>query len=372
MMKHYFFGVLVLVLAALLMLSGCGRVAAALDQHFPEASVTEDTQPLEDPLPDRVGRTYVILLTTQLTADDALSTVSLLTFQTADQSIHWLELPAALYVRAAGNTLGGSFTRAYQSELAKESGTSVSATNAAVAAVRNLLNTGFSISIDFSVNFDREQFAAFLKTLGNVPVNLPSAMGGLKAGSHTLNASDAADFLLYDRYNDPVEGQFEARRYFVASLRQQACKTLNLDQLSLVAMDLRGKMTTDIPNQGGQDMFFLRHFLKTESNMFTVTNISTQSVYYHGAEYRVLLKDNTRRQLNLQMQLYEEELTAEQFDPSGVFVDPSNQIMHTVYNSASVLPRVYSLTELLTVATGIAPENVPEPSETTDADADAE
>ncbi|MBQ7355368.1 MAG: hypothetical protein IJW62_07610 [Clostridia bacterium] len=387
MMKHYLCGVLALLLASLLMLSGCGRVTATLDQHFPEASETEDTRPLETPLPDRIGRTYVVLLTTQLSADDALSTVSLLTFQTADQSIHWLELPTALYVRSAGNTLGGSFNRAYQSELAKESGTAVSATNAAVNAVRNLLNTGFSISIDFSVNFDGEQFAAFLRMLQNVPVTLPTAMGGLKAGAHTLDASDAVEFLLYDRYNDPAEGQFEARRYFVAALRQQACKSLSLDQLSLIAMDLRGQMTTDIPSQGGQDMFFLRHFLKTENNRFTVTNISTQNVYSHGAEYRVLVKDNTRRQLNLQMQLYEEELTAEQFDPTGVFVDPSNQIMHTVYNSASVLPRVYSLTELLTVEvitdpettpntgepsdTSDDPTTVPEPSETTDADADA-
>lgn len=366
MMKRYFFGALALALASLLTLFGCGRVTEALDQHFPEASVTEEAESLSDPLPDRTGRTYVVLLTTQLESDDSLSTVSLLTFRTADEAIHWLELPTALYVRAAGNTLDGSFARAYQSELSKESGTTVSATAAAVEAVRDLLETGFSITIDFSVNFDNRQFASFVQTLQNVPVNLPVAMGGLSAGQHTLDSSRAVAFLLYDEYNDPAEGQFEARRYLIASLRRQACQVLSLDQLSLIAMDLRSQMTTDIPSAGGQDMFFLRHFLKTSDDAFTVTNISTQSVYSNGAQYRVLIKDNTRRQVNQQMCVYPDELTAEQFDPSGVFVDPANQIMQTVYASSSALPKVYTLTELLTVESDAEPETVPDPVETAD------
>ncbi|MBQ8382964.1 MAG: hypothetical protein IJX47_07165 [Clostridia bacterium] len=349
MMKKYLFGAVALLLANLLLLSGCGKVTEVLDEHFPEESVTEDADPLIDPLPDRVGRTYVILLTTELESDSALSTVSLLTFDTADESIHWLELPSALYVRAAGNTLDGVFGRAYQTELASESGTSVSAANAAVSAVRSLLEKGFSITVDYSVNLDREQFTDFVGTLGGVPLTLSQTLGGLDAGEYTLNAQNAISFLTYDQYNDPTEGQFSARRAFTAALRQRAVEKLALDQLSLYTMELRGEMTTDIPSTGGQDMFFLRRFLVTDNDDFTVTNISTQSVYYNNARYRVLVKDNTLRQLNQQMRVYQKDVETAQFDPSGVFVDPSNQIMQSVYASSTALPTVYTLTALLRV-----------------------
>lgn len=364
MKKHYLLGAVSLLMATLLLLSGCGRVTNLLDQHFPEDTVTEEDLLATEPLPDRERRTYVVLLTTQLESNSTLSTVSLLTFQTATNSIHWLELPTALYVRAAGNTLGGIFSRAYQSELDSESGTQFSATGAAINALRDLLDTGFSISIDYSVNLDQQQFASFMKYLQNIPVKLPVAMGGLSAGEHTLDSKAATDFLLYDQYEDPAEGQFEARRYFAASLRQQAEKVINQDRLSLAAMDLRERMTTDIPSSGGQDIFFLRRFLKTEGGVFQFTNISTRSIYSGGIQYRVLIKDNTRRQLNLQMSVYQDEVTAEQFDPRGLFVDPADQIIYAVYSSTSVLPRVYTLTELLSAEIILESEPEPDTSET--------
>ncbi|MBQ8288168.1 MAG: hypothetical protein IJX76_05280 [Clostridia bacterium] len=375
MMKKYLFGAVALLLAALLLLSGCGKVTEVLDEHFPEESVKEESDPLIDPLPDRVGRTYVVLLTTQLESDSALSTVSLLTFGTADESIHWLELPTALYVRDAGNTLNGCFQRAYQTELSKDSGTSVSATNAAVGAVRSLLEKGFSITVDYSVNLDQEQFTAFLETLNGIPLTLPEALGGLEAGEHTLNARNATSFLTYDQYNDPTEGQFAARRSFAAALRQRAVEMLSLDQLSLYTMELRGEMTTDIPSAGGQDMFFLRRFLVAENDDFTVTNITTQSVYYNNARYRVLVKNNTLRQLNEQMRVYQKDVETAQFDPSGIFVDPSNQIMQSVYGSSTALPTVYTLTRLLGLEkdteTDAPPASSDDPEETGDApDAD--
>lgn len=374
--KHLSAIVTVLLAATLLLLSGCGRVTDALDQHFPEASATKQDTPLSDPLPDRVGRTYVILLTTELSTDDLLTTVSLLTFGTADGTVHWLDLPADLYVRTAGNTLAGSYHRAYLTELAEAGGTSVSAAAAGVSAVRSLLEAGFSITVDYSVNLDKDQFTTLMSTLNNVPVTLFGAAGGLRAGSYTLNAPKAISFLTYDGYNDPTEGQFEARRCFAAALRLQAVKEVQMDQLSLFTTKIRGAMTTDIPSAGGEDMFFLRRFLTASDDDFTITNISTQSVYSNGERYRVMVKGNALRQLNEQMKIYKKALTPEQFDPQGVFVDPSNPIMQSVYASSSVLPTLYTLTDLLNPKTdteaGALPETETDPRSATEAEGAAD
>ena len=358
MKKHYLFGTVAILLAMLLLLSGCGAVTEVLDEHFPEEALPEEDQ-TAGPLPDREGRTYVVLLTTQLESDGMLSTVSLLTFQTAEESIHWLALPSALYIRSAGNTLEGSYQRAYQTELSKESGTGVSATQAGVQTVRELLETGLAIPIDYSINLDKEQFGALLSTLQELPMTLYEASGGLEAGEYTLSAQDAISFLRYDQYDEPTDGQLTARRYLTAALRQRAVEMLDMDKLSLHAMELRGEMTTDIPSDSGQDVFFLRRFLTAKNDDFALTYVGTQSVFYHNARYRVLSKENTRRQINEQMCVYEKDLGEAHFDPSGVFWDPSSRVMQTVYSSAPMMPALYTLTAIL------EPPSEPETAPTT-------
>ncbi len=350
MTKRTFPAILAGLLALILLCTGCGKVTAFLDQKFPEATTTAPG-PIspEDTMPDRVGRTYVILLTTQLASADSLSHVSLLTFHTADESVHWLQLPAALYIRTDGNTLAGCYQSAYRAELGREGATSTSASAAAVAALRRLLSTGLSLPIDFSINLDPQQFTDFVTTLGDIPLHLSQSMGGLEAGDHQLNAAEAVAFLQYAGYKDAAEGQYGARRQFAAALWERAVRVITKDKLSLYTMELRGELTTDLPAEGGQDMFFLRRFITAKAEQFRITNVSTQNVYAAGTRCRVLIKDNTLRQLNSQMKVYQEDLEAPQFDSSGLFADFSDPIMQTVYTSSTVLPSLYTFKELLTV-----------------------
>ena len=347
MKKHYWFSAAILLLTMLLLLSGCGSVTQFLDENFPEnISAEKDSQ--DSALPDREGRTYVVLVTTQLESDGALSTVSLVTFQPATESIHWLELPAALFVRSAGNTLEGSYQRAYQSEISQNSGTGVSATKAGVATVRALLETGLSIPIDYSINLDKEQFSALTATLQGIPMMLYEPLGGLEAGLHHLSGDSAISFMTYNQYSEPTDGQLAARRSLIAALRQRAAEILDMQKLSIHAMEIRSEMTTDIPNKDGQDMFFLRRFLTAKNEDFTLTHVGTQSVFYQNARYRVLIKENLRQQINEQMCVYEKELDAELLDRSSIFLDPSSRVMQTVYASAPALPPLYTLASILT------------------------
>lgn len=348
MMKKSFSAIIAGLLAILFLFTGCARVIDELDQRFPEESAVEKVDPVvEDTLPDRVGRTYTVLLTTQLEAAETLTGVSLLTFHTAEGSVHWLELPVSLFIHASGSSLQGHYGNAYRAELMKESGTSVSAMKAGVDALRKLLSTGFNIPVDYSVNLDAEQFADLVQTIGNIPMTLSMDMGGLAVGTHTLTANAATAFLAYTKYEDPVNDKLSAHLQFASAFWQQARTVITAENLSLYSMEIRGMMTTDIPNTGGEDMFFLRKFLRAEPNAFALTHVTTKSVYYSGTQCHVLVKNNALQQLNEQMLVYEDALSTEQFDPSGVFVDFANQMVATVYTTSTPLPTLHTMAKLL-------------------------
>ncbi len=351
-MKKSLSAIIAGLLAILLVFTGCDRVAEELDQRFPEITADEDAPTEEEnPLPDRVGRTYTVLLTTQLESAEQLTGVSLLTFHTADGSIHWLEIPSELFIHAAGNHLRGHYNQAYRAEMTKAGATSVSATRAGVAALRMLLSTGFNIPIDYFVNFNADQLSDFIKEIDNIPITLPESMGGFAAGDHTLTAKSAMEFLTYARHKDPVNGKLMANMQFASAFWQQARTVITADNLSLYSMEIRGMMTTDIPNTGGEDMFFLRRFLRAEPEAFSLTYLNAKAVHYGGMQCNVLVKNNALEQLNQQMLVYKEPLMAEQFDPSGVFVDHANHMVATVYTTSTPLPTLYTMAKLLNLDT---------------------
>lgn len=358
MMKKSVSAIIAGLLALVLVFTGCDRVTQELDQRFPETSEVEKDDPVvEDPLPERVRRTYTVLLTTQLEKEETLSGVSLLTFHTADDSLHWLELPPDLLIHATGNNLQGHFANAYRVEMVKESGTEASALRAGADALRKLISTGFNMPIDYWVNLDGEQLSDLVKKVGAIPMTLTEGMGGLAPGEYTLDAKAAMDFLTYTKYSDPATGKLNAHIQFAASFWQQARTVITADNLSLFSMEIRSMMTTDIPNTGGEDMFFLRKFLRAEPNAFAITHVTSQSVFYNGTQCRVLVKANALRQLNEQMMVYEDALTVAQFDPRGVFVDYANQMVATVYTTTALLPPLHTMEELLHL------EPAPEPDE---------
>ena len=135
------------------------------------------------------------------------------------------------------------------------------------------------------------------------------------------------------------------------------------ENLSLFSMEARGMMTTDIPNTGGEDIFFLRKFLRTEPADFAITYLTAQKIYFNGKQTLVMLKENARRQLNEQMLVYEEALSDPQFDPSGVFVDHANQMVAAVYTSSAPLPTLHTMAVLLGLEPELEPGETDSPAE---------
>lgn len=352
------------------MLAGCAQVTEQLDAVFPENS--EQTEATEDPdlipMPERERLTYTVLLSLRAQSAEQITTLSLLTFDTQQKSVHWLMIPANLFVHVEKTTLSGVFATTYGAEIAKEGVSDQEATYVAMAELEMLLETGFRIPIDYFVSLDPEQFADFVnKTLEGIPLTLSDALGGIGAGNAKLNGKDACNFLNYKGYSDSSAEKMDVRRIFAAALWKRAAEVITNDNLTLYVAQLRGKMTTNIPLNGGEDIFFWRRFLQADPTAMAITQVSAQGIYYNSTSCQVLNRANTFRQLNEQMGIYQEALLEEQFDPEALFADYTNPLVRTVYLSTLPLPKLYTMAEL--DPNYQPPEAATEPSE---AEAEAE
>lgn len=333
-------------------LSGCAQVTQKLDEWFPEntevTSVTAD--PNFIPMPDRTGRVYTVLLATRAESAESLTTLSLLTFDTAGKSVHWLQIPANLFVHVDATTLAGAFNAAYREELAKEGNSHGEATLAAMKELKRLLSMGLNLPIDYYVSFDPDQLASVVTTLQGIPVNLPSPMGGFNAGEFTMQAKDVRKFLT----SYSTQDQVEARRVFSTALWTRAAEVITSDNLTLYASQLRLQLTTDIPVNKGEDIFFWRHFLQNAPEQMKITHLSTQSVYYNNTACQVLNRANTLRQLNEQTGVYEKALADGLFDTSLLFTDENNALVRTVYHASAPMPELYTMAKQSAEASSVS------------------
>lgn len=350
MKKRSILSRIALLLAMLMLLpavSGCAQVTQKLDQMFPEESEAVTTEdPATANMPERERRTYVVLVALRASSFESITTLSLLTFHTEDKSVHWLQLPANLFVNVSGNTVDGTFSAVYQEEIRKEGVSELKATTAAMQSICDLLEKGFNIPIDYYVSFDPDQLASFIGTLQGVPITLDKPLGGVGVGEATLNAKSVRDYLVHTAQSGSAEEGREARRVFAAALWRQASGVITPENLTLYVAQLRSQLTTNIPYAGGEDIFFWRRFLQASPEAFSITNLSAQSIYYNNTPCQVLNKSNTVRQLNEQMRVYQDALTAEQFDAQSLFVDAANPMIHTVYTSTSPFPELFTMQEL--------------------------
>lgn len=339
---------LLLIFVMLPGVAGCAAVTERLDSFFKEETTAPDQGANEEPeieMPARAKETYTILIMTEAVKESELDHVMLVSFNTATPSISILQLPADLYLHINELSVEGLFKNRYDSSIADGHSKKEAAVDASEAVV-DVLSSGFRTPIDYYINFSTDQLAGLVNTLGGVEMRVPFSMGSLTAGTQKLNGSQALEFLAYDRYSEMPQNYLDARKLITTAIFNQARETVENEMLSLFVMEMRSVMTTNIPSDGGEDIFFVRKWLQTAPEAFKITDLSTQVVYVSSTACRVLLKENTVQQMN-ELAIYEGELTAEQFDPRSVFVDYSSDVAKAVYNSSAALPTSYTAAQIL-------------------------
>lgn len=339
-----------LVMIAMLMGSaGCAAITEKLDSFFKEGEATADPSQLTEPeieMPAKVKETYTFLLLTEATDDSLIDHVMLLSFNTATPSISLLQLPTDLYLHISEQSIEGLFQKRYDAALA-DGHTEKESAQTASEAVVDVLSSGFHTPIDYYIHFSAAQFAGLVNTLGGIDLTIPFTMGSLKAGEQTLSGEQAVEYLAFKEYSDLPQTYYDAGKLITTAVFNEAKETVESEMLSLFVMELRTLMTTNVPSEGGEDIFFVRKWLQTDTSAFRIANLSTQVVYISSSACRVLLEGNTITQMNELLRIYEEALTADQFDPRHVFVDYSSNVAKAVYNSSATLPTTYTAKQLL-------------------------
>lgn len=351
MMKNLLFRSAVLLLIGTMLFGtvGCAAITEGLDSIF-----KTETQPPDDDdqglteltLPPRVKETYTFLIMSEAAEASVLDHVMLISFNTAAPSIAALQIPTDLYLRMAEQSLEGLFQKRYES--AVEEGLTVKeAVASASEAVMSVLSSGFNSTIDYYVNFSSAQLSGLVNTLGGVELTVPFTMGGLTAGKKTLNGNQVIEYLSFDDYSNMPQTHMDARKNFVAALHERARTTVDSEILSLFVMDLRTQMTTNIPSDSGEDIFFVRKWLQTAPEDFKIANIATQQVLIGSTPCRFMYESNALVQMNELLAIYEEDMTAELFDPQHVFIDYSSDVAKAVYDGATSRQPIYTVKQLL-------------------------
>lgn len=345
-MKKLLIRGMALLLTGIMLLggAGCAAITEQLDGIFKENTESPDQDRQNEPeieMPARNKETYTFLIMTEAVEEAVLDHVMLVSFNTAAPSISILQLPTDLYLHISEQSVEGLFQKRYEKAV-KEGHTPKESAAAASEAIVDVLSNGFYTPIDYYINFSSSQLTSLINTLGGVKMNVPFAMGSLKAGSQTLSGSQAMQFLSYDRFSSMPQDYLDARKILTAAVYNQARATVESEILSLFVMELRSAITTNIPSDGGEDIFFVRKWLQTTPENFKITNLSTQVVYVSSTACRVLLKGNSLQQMNEVLAIYEEDLTEAQFDPRYVFVDYSSDVAKAVYHSSAALPATYT------------------------------
>lgn len=350
-MKNLLIRIAALLLISVMLLGvvGCAAVTEGLDDMFKDNTTApqgnEQTEP-EIEMPARTKETYTILVLTEAIENNSLDNAMLISFNTSAPTISVLQMPTDLYLNIAERSVEGLYQNRYNKAIA-DGHTEKEAAVAASEAVVDVLSNGFYTPIDYYINFTGAQLAGLVNALGGIEMTVPFSMGSLSAGMQTLTGNQALEFLAYDRYSDMPQTYMDARKLITASIFNQARETVETEMLSLFVMELRSLMTTNIPSEGGEDIFFVRKWLQTDPESFSIANLATQLVYISSVGCRVLQESNALAQMNELLGLYEEDLTAAQFDPRYVFVDYSSDVAKAVYNSSATPQTTYTAKQLL-------------------------
>lgn len=337
---------LLVLIATLVGCVGCAAITDKLDSIFREETTAVDPSRLTEPeieMPAKVKETYTFLIMVEATDDSVLDRALLLSFNTALPSVAALQLPTDLYLHISEQSIEGLFQNRYDAALAAGQ-TEKESAQAASESLVDVLSSGFHTPIDYYIHFTAAQFAGLVNTLGGVELTIPFTMGSLRPGAQTLGGEQAVEYLAHDSYSE--QSYYDAGKLMTTAIFSEAKEKVESEMLSLFVMELRTLMTTNIPSDGGEDIFFVRKWLQTDLKEFRIANLSTQVVYISSSACRVLLEGNTVTQMNELLKIYEEELNADQFDPRYVFVDYSSKVAKAVYNSYAELPTIYTAKQI--------------------------
>ncbi len=288
---------------------------------------------------------YTILFLNEGGTEGSLSSLFICSIDTAeDYGVSFLQIPIKTYVNNAYTTIAGVYSGNYNSSLS-DGNTADRARESAILAVKSIIESHFCVYVDYYLWSNPSRLGVLCEKIGGVDINVPYSMllsngETLMPGVQSLSGGTMAAFLSYSGFSDAV--LMNVYKVLISTIYTKIKAEVTNDRVSLFVIEVRNCVVTDIPSSGGEDIFFTRKLISTESDGVKFTQASTQSCAVSSGVVEVIRRSSAVKLINDFLHVYAVEFTADMFDPDKMFTDDNNQLVSIIYTGSGSDAPVYT------------------------------
>lgn len=291
------------------------------------------------------GGVHTVLFVCEGARNGSLSSVSVCSFDTVEnKAVNFVQIPLKTYTNNDTVTISGAYTAAY-SKAIEDRDTVERAREKGISALRSIIENDLCIYIDYYVFTDPAGVASIVDKLGSVEMNFPyaiqlSATETVSPGKQRVSGQRVELLLGHASFNE--KAVMNLHKMIISAIYAKAKAGVSNEMLSLFVLEIRNSVKTDIPSKNGEDIFFVRQFISADSAKLCFTQFATQSCAVSAGLVEVMHKGGALKIVNEYLNLYAEELKAEDFDKNGLFNDSTNKAVSVIYGANGNPAPVYT------------------------------
>ena len=221
---------------------------------------------------------------------------------------------------------------------------SVSVGEGGIKNLKNLLESSWKISIDYTIEFTLEAFSHFVDLVGGIVVNVPYDMNyedpsqnlqiHLKAGNNLLYGDSAAQFVRFrSGYVQGDLARIDAQKIFMAALAKKIATELSPFKIPAIAGALIGEINTNMSLQ--ECLAFAKAALNIDMKNITMTTLpgkDARAQSNKGAWYYIINRAATHDVINRYFRSAENPVLLSEFDRECFFCSHAYPHFEKIYN----------------------------------------
>lgn len=339
-----------LLLAAALLagFTSCQKIKEAFDSGETGTTAASENKGSDPAIPVSLTRKagkFTFLLINEGQREGELASMFVVALDvTDDSSASFLQIPARTYI--SGGSLASIYSSSFSAAVSDGTNPGI-AREKAVAALRSALSSKMCIRVDYYICFTPEGLAGAIDSLAGITVDVPFVIpgpnnGSITAGRRELTGAEVTYYASYSGYS-PASA-LDAYKIIYAAAISKAREIISSSNLALFVLELRNSCMTDVPFNAGEDIFYMRKLLSSDSADIRFTSLATQTYAISTGLSEIVYKAAVCSQIQDFLDIYSAGNVADEFDINEDMNDKSNSMINTIYRLQGSIPAVFDLT----------------------------
>lgn len=210
----------------------------------------------------------------------------------------------------------------------------------AITSLAALIEHSLRVRINYCAVVDLEGFVNIVDAVGGVYLDVPVDMFyedpyqdlyiDLKAGYQHLDGEHAMQFVRFRKgYVQQDIGRQDALKNFMAAFMTQVKENLSVTTVVNVAAEVMKNMRTNI--SAADFVYFGKSALSVDLSGVKMMTLPGEAVTVDGASVYVLCRDDTVAALNKYLNVFDTDITGEDFDPDRVLCKEGDEASLKIY-----------------------------------------